>query len=883
MKRLVLVIVLILITVLSACREQSKEEVFQQGVQFAESGKHKAAVNLFKEALEKDPNYIDARYQLGISYLELNKLDKAEKELEKVRLQNPEDVDVSLRLSEIYLATNRPEKAMRQLSDMSKSEPENPQVLHFLARAHAMSNDLSSAEKLFRKSLRLRPGHARTQLGLTQLLFMTGRTDEADRLVEDIIESHPDNTDAHYMLMKKSLREGRREDAIRSLENIRSIKPDDMYATYILGLLYIDVGKIDSARKIAADLMTDKPDHPVGYRIDGVALYQTGDFKEAVDRLQKSVTGMPDLAGFYFLGLATYRSGQFEQAISSFQKALDKSPDHVQSRLMVAQTLLKQGRIEDCIRQADLIIDKDPSNAIAHNILGSAYLIQGKYDRAMEEIDKTIELNPELAQAHLKKGLLNFAGGKRSRGEIDLSNAVEAAPEVLNNRLLLATYHLKMNNYPKAQEVLKEGLALSSDSAVIYNFMAAAQFGQNQPESAVQSLQKAKTLKPEFVAPYLNLARYHIRNKNYQAALTEYQAILDFDPDHVQVLLKTAALQEFLDQDDDAEKFYQRAALTRDPQGYLALASFQRRDGQAEEALQTLEAGYNALPENPEIIMAYADVLKDSGQFDEAISAYIHLDEIRPGEGRPLLLGAHLQKGDLEAAKKIAERALIENPSSNQGYLFQMALHEHRSEMQLAEEALKRGLAATDGDLTLKMNLARLYSKRAAYDDALKLYDGILAEKPDLKSVIFAKASIHDVMGDKKKAQNLYERLLNLDENYLPALNNLAYLLLDVYADNRRALELASKGFRMKPNDPRIIDTLGYALLKNGQAEKAIAFLEKAASLMPEETEIRIHLARAYKAAGRNNEAMASLTAIQEMDARDSQLQEVETLLKGLN
>ena len=53
------------------------------------------------------------------------------------------------------------------------------------------------------------------------------------------------------------------------------------------------------------------------------------------------------------------------------------------------------------------------------------------------------------------------------------------------------------------------------------------------------------------------------------------------------------------------------------------------------------------------------------------------------------------------------------------------------------------------------------------------------------------------------------------------------------------------------PEDAGVIDTLGYALLKNGQAEKALSFLEKAARLRPDDATIQAHLAQAYKAAGK--------------------------------
>ena len=167
---------------------------------------------------------------------------------------------------------------------------------------------------------------------------------------------------------------------------------------------------------------------------------------------------MPDLSGFYFSGLINYRLNQLEQALGNFQKALDKNPEHIPSRLMVAQTLLKQGRIDDCIIEAEKVLSRNPANGQAHNLLGSAYLAKGQYDRAMEELNKAIEIDPSLASAYLKKGLFNLAVGNFRQGGADLQDALAAAPEILNNRLLLANYYLRQHNYSKAIEVLEAGL-----------------------------------------------------------------------------------------------------------------------------------------------------------------------------------------------------------------------------------------------------------------------------------------------------------------------------------------------------------------------------------------------------------------------------------------
>ena len=208
MKRLILLFFLLIIVVTPACREHSKEELFQQGMEFSKARNYKAATSLFRDSLKKDPNYIEARYNLGIAYFETDKLDKAEKEFEKVYLQNPTYSEVHFWLAQIYLATERPKKVLEHFND--EISLENPEALKYLAKAHIMMGDLNVAEELLRKSLSLRPLNSSTGLVLAGILLQTERVAEGQRLVNDIIKHEPNNTDAYFLSFQQSLREGDR-------------------------------------------------------------------------------------------------------------------------------------------------------------------------------------------------------------------------------------------------------------------------------------------------------------------------------------------------------------------------------------------------------------------------------------------------------------------------------------------------------------------------------------------------------------------------------------------------------------------------------------------------------------------------------------------------
>ena len=379
----------------------------------------------------------------------------------------------------------------------------------------------------------------------------------------------------------------------------------------------------------------------------------------------------------------------------------------------------------------------------------------------MTHLDKAIELDPGLAQAHLKKGIFNLATGNIKSGESDLQNAVAAAPEVLNSRLLLATYYLKTKNYPAAIKTLKDGLRATPDSALIYNYLAAVYFAQKNTGDALASLNKAKSLKPDYLAPYFNLANYHASRQDYPAAINEYQLALKAVPNNLMSNLKLAGLYELTGDKEQAESHYKQANATGEVPGCLAYAAYLQRSGKRDQSLEVLKTGQAAHADAPALIKALGVSLEASGQSDEAVKMYARLESLAPGNGNPLLIAAHLRKGNAAAANEIAARVVSEKPNAEYGYLLQAAIHEHLKEWPAAEDKLKRGITLCKPNLALKMKLAGLYSGQGKQDPALQLYDEILREQPKFAPAVFAKGAIFDVRGNKAKAVELYKSALD--------------------------------------------------------------------------------------------------------------------------
>ena len=147
-------IFLIIIASLS-CARQSQDELLKQGIDLRNQGNFRGSIVLLKNALDKDPNYYEARYHLAVSYLASGRYESAEKELLKVQHQDPNLFDLRLTLAELYIRTNRPDRAIEEVNRSLRRQPASDRSFDLLGRACSLKREFGKAEEHFQSALRL--------------------------------------------------------------------------------------------------------------------------------------------------------------------------------------------------------------------------------------------------------------------------------------------------------------------------------------------------------------------------------------------------------------------------------------------------------------------------------------------------------------------------------------------------------------------------------------------------------------------------------------------------------------------------------------------------------------------------------------------------------
>lgn len=106
-----------LLFLLGGCtaKYETKKQLMKDGAKLVLEKNPSSAIILFRNALEKDQNCFEARFQLAKIYNSRN-YEVAEKELQKIRKQNPSSRDVQIELARVMAYTNRLNDAQKELS-----------------------------------------------------------------------------------------------------------------------------------------------------------------------------------------------------------------------------------------------------------------------------------------------------------------------------------------------------------------------------------------------------------------------------------------------------------------------------------------------------------------------------------------------------------------------------------------------------------------------------------------------------------------------------------------------------------------------------------------------------------------------------------------------
>jgi tetratricopeptide (TPR) repeat protein len=466
-----------------------------------------------------------------------------------------------------------------------------------------------------------------------------------------------------------------------------------------------------------------------------------------------------------------------------------------------AAELALQGRaLQQSTEAAELWRQLSPSSREASQALALLYASSGRFDDAYTILAPAIRgaANPALELSRLQRQLARAQDRKGAFGLLErLAQPYMGDADV---RLALGSGAHAAGLPERAAAEAKAAVALQPDNE--RTVLGAVQLLQTTDRGAALDALKHLLERPDAPSDVrLAYARMLVADKQYTAARAQFEQLQQAEPKNPDLAYSLALLSLQGNLHSDARAQFHR---------YLELIESQP----SEE--RDPDAAYLYLAQIAEEEKRYAEALK----------------WLRKIEG-----------GDEYIPARVREAAVL-------------------TKMQRPEEARKllRGVTVNSPDERIQVLLAEAQVLRESrrYEEAYKLLTRALESTPDNVALLYDAAMTAEKLDRIDAMEGHLRRVIELRPDYAHAYNALGYSFADRNIRLGESLQLIEKAHQLAPEDPFILDSLGWVYYRMGDLPKARRYLEQAYEAKPD-PEVMIHLAEVLWVSGEQARARALL------------------------
>ncbi|MBD9576085.1 tetratricopeptide repeat protein [Pseudomonas sp. PDM23] len=483
--------------------------------------------------------------------------------------------------------------------------------------------------------------------------------------------------------------------------------------------------------------------------------------------------------------------------------------------------------------------------------------------------------------------------GQRNRFDIALANYVEQARETRDPGV--AERAFRIAEYLGAdQEALDTSLiwAKAAPDNLDAQRAAAIQLARTgQYDESMVYMEKVLNGQGDTHFDFLALSAAETDPDTRAGLLQSFDRLLKKYPDNGQLLFGKALLLQQDGRPQEALHLLEdNSASKHDVAPLLLRARLLQSMKRSDEALPLLKAGIKEHPDDKRVHLAYARLLVEQNRLEDAKAEFSALVEQFPDdddlrfslalvcleaqawdEAKVYLQelverdshvdSAHFNLGRLAEEQKDPETALKEYALVGPGNDFlpaQLRSTEILLDQKRYDDASRR-LAETrdrqpDYAIQLYLIEAEGLSNRDQVDRAWNVIQQGLKQFPDDLNLLYTRSMLAEKRNDLAQMEQDLRLIIQREPDNAMALNALGYTLADRTTRYSEARDLIQKAHSLNPDDPAILDSLGWVNYRLGNLSEAETYLRKALERFPDH-EVAAHLGEVLWAQGKQSEA----------------------------
>ena len=685
------------------------------------------------------------------------------------------------------------------------------------------------------------------------------RWKEVYNALQQAVKFDPTNKDARLKLTRLYIMSGYLDQAKIEVDFLLAEGSNDSDVIALHGVLLLKNGETDAALVEANKALLLNPSHIESVGLVIGAYLEQQDYKAAETKINNALVESPDEVEFYLLKLQIYMESKDPVLIEkTYQTMIAKFPERHDLSYALAQFYVFRKRDSDALGLLENVVEKNPS-LLKPKLILVDYLLQKDIKSAEGRLNEFIKTHPGESDLYFKLANLYILDKRFEEARVPLNWVVEHngnSEKGMKAKTTLAKFAVQDGDKDKALGMINEVLAIDSrnyDALILKARMSLADGSQDDaivelrsisrdysksdealvllgqafamkgsPELAEENFRKALDLNPANFSALMPVVTRMIKSNDMARAEERLKTALKSQPNHQGALQALAQIRLVKKDWTGSQKIADM--MEKSPQGengkgmsHYLKGQISQGQGAFEKAIEEYEI---ALSDIPGLAGALDRMAQSYEKLEKRDVMHVYLDEFiakNPKLYFAVLLKSQLFSMDEDWDKSIVmlNKGIAQWPKAPIFYETLAAIHLNNNEKGKAVMAYQSGLEKTSGDEKLGGLLAAMYEKDKDYDNAVKVYESVIAKNPKADVIT----------------------------------NNLVSLLLDHYSGKEhidKAVRL-SKRFSSSDN-AYFLDTYGWSLFKSGDVKESVLVLEQSVSKSPKVAVFKYHLGEAYYA-----------------------------------